>query len=74
MSIMNIPLALYLHIPFCAVRCHYCDFNTYAGLDGLFDRYAAALIREIRTAGAAWVTTIPQPETATAGISRNSFW
>jgi oxygen-independent coproporphyrinogen III oxidase len=53
MSIMNIPLALYLHIPFCAVRCHYCDFNTYAGLDGLFERYAAALIREIRAAGAA---------------------
>ena len=50
---MSIPLALYLHIPFCAVRCHYCDFNTYAGLDGLFERYAAALIREIRAAGAA---------------------
>lgn len=50
---MTTPLALYLHIPFCAVRCHYCDFNTYAGLDGLFERYAAALIREIRTAGAA---------------------
>ena len=50
---MTPSLALYLHIPFCAVRCHYCDFNTYAGLDGLFERYAAALIREIRTAGAA---------------------
>ncbi len=28
---MPLPLALYLHIPFCAVRCHYCDFNTSAG-------------------------------------------
>jgi oxygen-independent coproporphyrinogen III oxidase len=47
------PLALYLHVPFCAVRCHYCDFNTYAGLDGMFGEYAAALVAEIRGAGAA---------------------
>ena len=49
---MTIPLALYLHIPFCAVRCEYCDFNTYAGLEWLYEPYAAALIREIRRAGA----------------------
>ena len=24
------PLAFYLHVPFCAVRCGYCDFNTYS--------------------------------------------
>jgi oxygen-independent coproporphyrinogen-3 oxidase len=23
------PLAFYLHVPFCRVRCGYCDFNTY---------------------------------------------
>ncbi len=23
------PLGIYLHVPFCAVRCGYCDFNTY---------------------------------------------
>ena len=48
---MSIPLALYLHIPFCAVRCAYCDFNTYAGLERLYEPYADALIREIRRAG-----------------------
>ncbi len=50
---MTIPLALYLHIPFCAVRCAYCDFNTYAGLERLFEPYTAALAEEIRRAGAA---------------------
>jgi putative oxygen-independent coproporphyrinogen III oxidase len=27
------PLGLYLHVPFCAVRCGYCDFNTYTALE-----------------------------------------
>lgn len=26
-------LAAYVHIPFCSVRCGYCDFNTYTNLD-----------------------------------------
>ncbi len=49
---MSTPLALYLHIPFCAARCAYCDFNTYAGLETLFEPYIAALGQEIRSAGA----------------------
>ena len=47
----SIPLALYLHIPFCAARCAYCDFNTYAGLEALFEPYTAALVQEIGAAG-----------------------
>ncbi|MDQ1717231.1 MAG: hypothetical protein QOE89_1184, partial [Pseudonocardiales bacterium] len=23
------PLGFYVHVPFCASRCGYCDFNTY---------------------------------------------
>lgn len=44
--------ALYLHIPFCHTRCHYCDFNTYAGLLPLREPYVRALLNEIALAGA----------------------
>lgn len=27
------PFAVYLHVPYCRVRCGYCDFNTYTNLD-----------------------------------------
>jgi oxygen-independent coproporphyrinogen III oxidase len=53
------PLSLYLHIPFCQVRCAYCDFNTYAGLEDLMPAYAAALVKEIRAVGAAAGTRQP---------------
>jgi len=43
--------ALYLHIPFCHTRCHYCDFNTYAGMLPLREPYVRALLREIALAG-----------------------
>ncbi len=43
---------LYLHIPFCASKCWYCDFNSYAGLDQLAPRYVAALEREMAGAPA----------------------
>ncbi len=34
------PFGIYVHIPFCASRCGYCDFNTYtsAELGGMVDR------------------------------------
>lgn len=41
-------LAVYVHIPFCTVKCGYCDFNAYAGMDGLKDAYGAAMVAEIR--------------------------
>lgn len=46
-------LGLYLHIPFCAAICNYCNFNR-----GLFDaelkrRYVDALVLEIERAGTA---------------------
>ena len=38
---------LYLHLPFCRHKCGYCDFNAYAGLDGLMGPYEKALEREL---------------------------
>jgi putative oxygen-independent coproporphyrinogen III oxidase len=40
---------VYVHIPFCLHRCHYCDFNTYEGQDDLHESYVDALIRTIET-------------------------
>lgn len=46
------PLGLYLHIPFCLRKCHYCDFYSEAGSsDGLQQAYTEALIAELRQYG-----------------------
>jgi oxygen-independent coproporphyrinogen-3 oxidase len=43
---------VYMHIPFCLHRCHYCDFNTYEGLEALREPYVDALVADIaRTEG-----------------------
>ena len=44
------PLSVYVHIPFCTVKCGYCDFNAYAGMDAIKDSYRDALLAEIRAA------------------------
>ena len=44
------PLSAYVHIPFCRVRCGYCDFNTYTGEElrgARREDYAGTLLREI---------------------------
>ena len=40
---------IYVHIPFCLHRCHYCDFNTYEGANALHGPYVDALERDIWT-------------------------
>lgn len=46
------PLGLYLHIPFCASRCSYCDFCSTDNRRDLIPRYQAALRRQIAAAEA----------------------
>ena len=45
---------LYIHIPFCRHKCGYCDFNAYAGLDGLMAPYVDALERELAFAASSY--------------------
>jgi oxygen-independent coproporphyrinogen-3 oxidase len=44
---------LYLHIPFCRRRCGYCDFFSTEGKQKLLPGYLSALVREVRSVGAA---------------------
>lgn len=39
-------LGLYVHIPFCHSKCHYCDFNSYAGASNIIPAYLMALEQE----------------------------
>ncbi len=32
-GLLNTPFGLYVHVPFCASRCGYCDFNTYTAAE-----------------------------------------
>lgn len=40
--------ALFVFIPFCKIKCTYCDFNAYANLSRVMEPYAEAVAREIR--------------------------
>ncbi len=45
------PRAAYIHIPFCAHHCGYCDFAVATGQDHLIERYLDALAAELATLG-----------------------
>lgn len=63
------PLALYVHVPFCAVRCGYCDFNTYAPGETTAspDSYVTAALAEIDLAAEVLGNNAPPLDTVFFG-------
>ena len=54
------PFGVYVHVPFCARRCDYCDFATWTDRPHLMDRYAEACVAEVglRRSGTAEATSV----------------
>ena len=44
---MSSPLQLYIHIPYCIHKCHYCDFNSHVRAQPDWQAYQDALIAEL---------------------------
>ena len=44
---MDKRIGIYIHIPFCASKCAYCNFYSVAGSDRTMQSYYSALIRHI---------------------------
>jgi len=66
------PFGVYVHVPFCTVRCGYCDFNTYTltelGVDGAsVGTYADVALRELELATRVLGPTAPPVATVFFG-------
>ncbi|MGZ4537909.1 MAG: radical SAM family heme chaperone HemW [Blastococcus sp.] len=65
------PFGLYVHVPFCATRCGYCDFNTYTseelGPGANRSEYAGTAIAELRRAARTLGPDVPEVSTVFVG-------
>src|SRR4051812_33246967 len=65
------PFGLYVHVPFCATRCGYCDFNTYTsdelGPGATRGQYAATATAKLRLAAAVLGPDLPTVSTVFVG-------
>src|SRR6476659_3780195 len=65
------PFGLYVHVPFCATRCGYCDFNTYTsdelGPGANRSEYAGTAIAELRRAARTLGPDLPEVSTVFVG-------
>lgn len=51
MTAASEPRAAYIHVPFCAHRCGYCDFTLVARRDDLIEPYLDAMERDLESLG-----------------------
>ncbi|GAA5184889.1 radical SAM family heme chaperone HemW [Rugosimonospora acidiphila] len=59
---------VYVHVPFCASRCGYCDFNTYAPGEGVDSAgYADTVLSELALAARALDGSVPRVDTVFFG-------
>ena len=61
---------LYVHLPFCAHRCGYCDFVTVVGRNGQHGAYVDALLTELQLEGR---SLAPELETVFLGGGTPTF-
>src|SRR3712207_1908805 len=65
------PFGLYVHVPFCASRCGYCDFNTYTsdelGPGATRAEYAGTVVAELRRAADVLGPDRPEVQTVFVG-------
>lgn len=48
------PIGLYIHIPFCLKKCHYCDFASYAGRMEILPAYLRSIETELDMQARRW--------------------
>lgn len=67
------PLSIYVHVPFCATRCGYCDFNTYTAAElgaapgSSREAYLGAVSAEIALAASVLGPDVPEVSTVFFG-------
>ncbi|MFQ1000808.1 radical SAM family heme chaperone HemW [Modestobacter sp. SSW1-42] len=70
-GLQSTPFGLYVHVPFCATRCGYCDFNTYTsdelGPGANRSEYAGTAIAELRLAAQVLGPDLPAVRTVFVG-------
>jgi len=55
----ELPVGMYVHVPFCTKKCYFCSFNTAPHDDGAMATYLLALAREIELLAAApWMRDV----------------